>query len=254
MKTEAAIRAAAERNFVGSYVKLVEHVAGAELREFGAVTAFMTGVPIGIFNGCIAPSPPHPDELEAALDWVAEAGVPHCLWTPKDLAPELVPVADRRAMAASDWILPHMALTSRSEAPPAAPGVTVRQANDAGSLAEFRRVLVAGGVTAEIAARLFRASLLDDEDVRIVVAALDGRTAGTAMAIRTGDVAGVYAVETTTDARRRGVATAATWAAVATGQAWGCDPIVLQSSRMGYGVYEAMGFRTVARYAIFRAP
>lgn len=252
MTTEASIRAAAERNFVGAYAKLVEHVAGAELRTLGGVTAFTTGVPIGIFNGCIAPTP-DPGEIEAALDWVAESGVPHCLWTPEDLAPDVVPVAADRGMEASDWILPHMALPSGAQATRAAPGVTVRPADDAGALAEFRGVLVADGMASDMAARLFGPSLLDDEDVCLFVAALDGRTAGTAMAIRTGDVAGVYAVETTTDARRRGVATAATWAAVTAGRAWGCDPIVLQSSRMGYRVYEAIGFRTVARYAIFRA-
>ena len=32
---------------------------------------------------------------------------------------------------------------------------------------------------------------------------------------------------------------------------WGCETIVLQSSAMGYAVYEAMGFRTVVRYAIY---
>jgi len=253
MTTEAAIRAAAERNFVGAYAKLAEHVAGAELRTFGGVTAFTTGVPIGIFNGCIAMTSAETAALEAGLDWVAQAGVPHCLWMPEDLAPEIAPVAADRGMAASDWILPHMALSSRAQAPPAAPGVIVRPAHDAGALAEFRGVLVADGMASDMAARLFGASLLDDDDVRLFVAALDGRTAGTAMAIRTRDVAGVYAVETTTDARRRGVATAATWAAVTAGRAWGCDPIVLQSSRMGYRVYEAMGFRTVARHAIFRA-
>lgn len=253
MTTEASIRAAAERNFVGAYAKLVEHVAGAELRTFGAVTAFTTGVPIGIFNGCIARIPADPGEIAAALDWVAESGVPHCLWTPDVLAPAVAPVAADRGMEASDWILPHMALSSRAQAPPGAPGVSVRPADDPGALAEFRGVLVADGMASDMAARLFGPSLLDDEDVCLFVAALDGRTAGTAMAIRTGDVAGVYAVETTTDARRRGVATAATWAAVTAGRAWGCDPIVLQSSRMGYRVYEAIGFRTVARYAIFRA-
>ena len=71
------------------------------------------------------------------------------------------------------------------------------------------------------------------------------------MAVRTGDVAGVYAVGTLRDARRQGVGTAATWAAVAAGRALGSETIVLQSSAMGFPVYEAMGFWTVVRYAIF---
>ena len=62
----------------------------------------------------------------------------------------------------------------------------------------------------------------------------------------------MYAVGTLADARRRGVGTAATWAAVAAGRAWGCDKVVLQASEMGFPMYRAMGFRTVVRYAIFR--
>jgi GNAT superfamily N-acetyltransferase len=74
------------------------------------------------------------------------------------------------------------------------------------------------------------------------------------MAIRTGDVAGVYAVGTLERARHHGVGAAATWAAVSAGQAWGCNTIVLQSSEMGLPVYTAMGFRTVTRYAIYERP
>ncbi len=77
---------------------------------------------------------------------------------------------------------------------------------------------------------------------------------GTSLAIRTGEVAGVYAVGTLRDARRRGVGTAATWAAVAASRAWGCDKVVLQASEMGFPMYVDMGFRTVVRYAIFRPP
>ncbi len=54
------------------------------------------------------------------------------------------------------------------------------------------------------------------------------------------------------DARRRGVGTAATWAAVVAGRAWGRDTIVLQSSEIGFSLYRAMGFRTVVNWVTFR--
>lgn len=92
-----------------------------------------------------------------------------------------------------------------------------------------------------------------DPDVRPFTVRLEGRPAGASLAIRTGAVAGVYAVGTLEAARRRGVGTAATWAAVAAGRA-GCDMVMLQSSEMGYPMYEAMGFRTVGRYATFKPP
>ena len=52
-------------------------------------------------------------------------------------------------------------------------------------------------------------------------------------------------------ARRRGVGSAVTWAAIEAGRAWGYDTIVLQSSVMGLSMYSAMGFRTVAPYVVF---
>jgi len=70
--------------------------------------------------------------------------------------------------------------------------------------------------------------------------------------VTTGDVSGVYAVGTLASARRRGVNTAATWAAVAAGRAWGTDTIALQASEMGFSLYAAMGFRTVVPYASFK--
>ncbi len=98
---------------------------------------------------------------------------------------------------------------------------------------------------------MFSDSFAADPDVELVIAFSEERVAGTSLALRTGGVAGVYAVETLPEARRRGVGTAATWAAVAAGRAWGCDTIVLQASEMGFPMYQAMGFRTVVRYAVF---
>jgi GNAT superfamily N-acetyltransferase len=84
-------------------------------------------------------------------------------------------------------------------------------------------------------------SFATDPDVRVFTSRLDGRPVGTSIAIRTGDVAGVYGVGTIPSARRRGVGTAASWAAVAAGRAWNCDAIVLRATEMGLPSYEQMG-------------
>ena len=110
---------------------------------------------------------------------------------------------------------------------------------------------VEAGLPGEIAERLFPPSFASDPDVQLFVARLDGRPVGIAIAIRSAAAAGVYNVVTLPDARRRGVGTALTWAAVAAGIGWGRDTIVLQSTAMGLGLYTALGFRTVAPYATF---
>jgi GNAT superfamily N-acetyltransferase len=94
-------------------------------------------------------------------------------------------------------------------------------------------------------------SFTDDPEVRVFSARVDNQPAGVSIAIRTGDVSGVYGVETRPEFRRRGVGTALSWAAVTAGREWGCDTVVLQATAAGLPVYKRMGFRTVLRYVTF---
>jgi GNAT superfamily N-acetyltransferase len=243
---------AADKNFIGSYRKLVEHSPGAETRDFRGVFAFVTGLPVGIFNGCIVAWPAASADVTAALDWVAERDVPYRLWIHEELTTPLAQTVRERGVEQSAWLVPQMVLQQPPEPPASAPGVTVRSVSDGRSLDEFRQVSVEDGTSEYVARHLFSDAIAADPDVELVVASLDGRAVGTSLAIRTDDVAGVYAVATLADARRRGVGTAATWAAVAAGRVWGCATVVLQASEMGFPMYRAMGFRTVLRYAIFR--
>jgi ribosomal protein S18 acetylase RimI-like enzyme len=81
------------------------------------------------------------------------------------------------------------------------------------------------------------------------MASLDNEIVGTAMAVRTGDLAGIYSVGTLEHARGRGVGRAVTAAAIeAAAKGWGVKRIFLQSSQMGLSVYESLGFHTVASY------
>jgi GNAT superfamily N-acetyltransferase len=169
------------------------------------------------------------------------------------VAPSLSDVAIAQGLARDPWVLPGMVLCPPTEAPPDAPDVTVEPVTETG-LAAWLGVLTDGGLTQDLADRLFPPSFAADPDVRLFVALLNGRPVGTSIAIRTGDVSGVYGVGTLPGARRRGVGTAAAWAAVEAGRAWDCGAIVLQASEMGFSSYTKMGFRTVVRYATFGQP
>jgi GNAT superfamily N-acetyltransferase len=254
MTPDAALVAAADRNFVGSYRKLVDHCPTGEFREFGGVAAFTTRAPIATFNGCIVAGPAGDGDIAAALEWVASLDVSYRLWVRDELADQVRSVVLRRGMTESPWRDPHMVLDPIPDRPVMGPGLTTREVLDRRSLAEFRGVFMSDGLPADVATDLFPDSFAADPDVRLMVAYIDDRSAGTSIAIRTGDCCGVYAVSTLPGARRRGVGTAATWAAVAVGQAWGSRAIVLQSSEMGLPLYEALGFRTVARYRVFVPP
>ena len=81
-------------------------------------------------------------------------------------------------------------------------------------LDEFLAVSIEGGMSPEAARQLYPASFAADPDVQLFMGRLDGQAVGSAVAIRSEDVSGIYAVGTRPPARRRGVGTALTWAAV----------------------------------------
>ena len=227
--------AQAHRNYVGSYRKLAEHLPGGEVRESGSLVAFVTGLRMALFNGCVIIGPVPADAVRDALGWVNGHGLPLQVAIVEELLPGLEEVLGASGLLrTATW--PGMILDPVPPPPAPAPAVSVEPG-------------VRGGLL-----NYLPPSMLDDPEVAVFTALLEGRAAGTALAIRTGEVAGVYGVGTLPDARRRGVGTAATWAAIAAGRDWGCAPIVLQATEMGVPMYEGMGFRTVVRYAIFRAP
>ena len=254
MEADQALIAGATRAFIGSYRTLVRHVDGAAARDFGRVFAFTTGVPIPLFNCVIVNDPPAVLDVETALDWLGDTQLPHLLCVPEALRVSLAPIVERRGLREAAWLVPHMVLplpVSLGAVPAPAPGVAIRTVPDEAPTGAFRDAMAANGTPSLLAERLIPDSLLEDDEVRGFVAELDGRPVGTSLAIRTGEVTGVYAVGTAEAARRRGVGTAATWAAVETGRSWSSRAVVLQSSEMGFRLYEAMGFRTVARFAAF---
>ena len=253
MRTEPELVSAANQSFVGSYRKLVEHSPEGDIHERGAVFAFVTGLPISLFNGCVVTAEAASKELDAAVDWVSGRDLPYCVWIAGEFASALSHVPLAHGLERDPVPYPGMVLHPPPEPPAPSPGVTVVPVTATG-LDEYLGVSVESGLPSELGRRLFSPSFARDPDVQLFTGRLDGRPVGTSIAIRTGDVSGVYAVGTLKADRRRGVGTALTWAAVGAGRAWGCDTIVLQASEMGFSAYVAMGFRTVVPYATFILP
>lgn len=233
VKTEAELVEAAHRSSIGSFRKLAQHSAGGEFRTVGGVFAFVTGIPTALFNGCVVVERASAADLADALTWVRSRNAPFQVSMTDTLPLSLGGVAVDHGAELDPTPYPGMVLYPITEPPPPARGVSVVRAAEPG--------------LADYLPRSFTA----DRDVEVFTARLHGRPVGTSIAIRTGDVAGVYGVGTLPTARGRGVGSAATWAAVSAGQRWGCDIVVLQSSAMGLSMYTAMGFRTVVRYTTF---
>ncbi len=223
----------AHLNYIGSYRKLADHSAAGEILDSDSIFAFVSGLADPLFNGCVIVGATAEVALDDALEWVGRRTPSYQVAIVEEegepLKPFLHSIGLRHHMTLSGMILSPV-----PAAPPPGVGITI-----------------VDGLTGAMA-QAMPASMLADPEVRAFTAQLDGRPVGTSIAIRTGSVSGVYAVGTVPDARGRGVGTAASWAAVEAGRAWGCDPIVLQATEMGLPVYRRIGFREIVRYEIFR--
>ena len=80
---------------------------------------------------------------------------------------------------------------------------------------------------------------------------LDGEPVATATLFLGAGVAGAYFVFTAEEARRRGIGSAITLAALLEARDLGCAIGVLGSSEMGYSVYHGLGFEEVCRIGLY---
>lgn len=251
MKPKPELVDVANENFLASFRKVVEHSPGGEIRSHGGPLAFVSGLPLSLFNGCVVVEPATSRELDSTISWIEERDVPYRVWIAQELVTGLEAVPRAHGLDPAPLPYPGMVLHPLPDGVPPLPvGVDVVAVAGSG-LGEFLCVCDEGGLSRDLARRLFSESFAGDPEVELFVGRLQGRPVGTSIAIRSSQAAGVYNVGTLTAARRRGVGTALTWAAVEAGRAWGRDTIVLQSSEMGLPMYRSMGFRAVAPYITF---
>jgi ribosomal protein S18 acetylase RimI-like enzyme len=205
--------------------------------------------------------------IERVLAWFA--GRPFLWWvgeddTPADLGERL----DRRGVIFIDEV-PGMAidLAELADAGESPAGLTIEPVLDAAGMTAFHEVLVQG----------FPEDFADDVDEAAIAAAagrvaaetryrepdglatrwigrVDGRAVATTRLNTAAGVAGIYAVITATDARRRGYGEAITRHVLGTARDAGYRIATLQASAAGRGVYERIGFRALTRFRLHESP
>jgi GNAT superfamily N-acetyltransferase len=247
------LRVLANEHWRWFYRGLVESLGG-EWRRFGNVDAFSTPHLAAAFaNGVLAIEPASGADVVQATRWAQAPGVPFRVRVDTALGAELLEAAASTGLEREDWTMPGMVLMPVPAAPQPPPGVTAELVVEA-NFADFIQATVDCGMPREVAERSFDLGATGNGDVDFFLGRLEGRPAATATLVNTGDVAGIYAVTTVEQARRRGLGAAVTWAAVSRAHEWGARAVVLQSSPMGLHIYEAIGFKKVVEYAVFVPP
>jgi GNAT superfamily N-acetyltransferase len=80
---------------------------------------------------------------------------------------------------------------------------------------------------------------------------LDGKPVAVSSLVMAADLAGIYAVATLPEARKRGIGSAMTLHAMAEGKVRGAKTAVLQATEPGKPIYEEIGFTTIYEYELY---
>lgn len=219
-------------------------------RYEGGVHTLVTGVPVATLNGVwVVEEDVAADVVDAGLASVARSGVPFSLevrpgW--RDGAAAIA--ADREMTPAGD--IPMMAAVAIAEAT-VVDRLLIRELD--GSEAALHCALAgpAFGAPRELLAELITSDVLGHEAVRGYVGEVAGEPVVTAMSVMLGDGVGIFNVATPEPHRRRGYGAAITARAALHGMTHGAKWAWLQSSEVGYGVYERLGFITLERWPLW---
>ncbi len=208
-----------------------------------------TGFDSDFFNNGVVLDP-EPD-LAGAVAFFGD--LPFSIWCRDGLDPEI----DGAVLGAGLSIgagPPLLVLDTVDEIPEPPDGVGISEVGAVDLAETVTASAIGNGMPPHYAAVFANDALLDDPDVAIVLARIDGEAVATAMTVMTADAIGIYAVSTLPEHRGKGLGAAVTWAAVAAGRERGGTWSLLQSSAMGLPVYERMGYRVVGDYRFIRHP
>ncbi len=190
--------------------------------------------------------------LSGARDHADRCGVPVVLWIRAHHDADLDSAARSAGLAPVGGARPLAGMIAREPLsfPPGREEGIVKPAHDARVFAEIVAAAYAQrGVTPEAArALLGNPRLLNAEHTRALEAVVDGEPVASALVCVEAPVAVLSWIGTIPTARRRGVATLITEAAMRTAVECGAGIIALQASAEGEPLYQQLGFQEVTRY------
>ncbi|RAQ95763.1 GNAT family N-acetyltransferase [Thermogemmatispora tikiterensis] len=252
--------AAMEANLFEAYAHL-GRALGGEFHQRDGLLFFFSGRPVFFGNGVIRCqlAEQEADEQIAALCAEARRRQVPLTWL---LAPSSRPGDLEQRLQAQgcrlDEEVPGMAIDLGQPVPSAAPPVpedlVVEEVGEARAMETWLQVLCDGfGFPEPIRAVFFdlyqRYGFLPGQQVRYLLGFWHGEPVGTALLTFGGDLAGLYGVATLPQARRRGVGTAMTLAAMRTAEQLGYRRATLQATPMGLNVYRRLGWQ---EYCLFK--
>jgi GNAT superfamily N-acetyltransferase len=213
-----------------------------------------TAIPHPWFNGVLSAQPPGGDADQAVQDTLAyfqSHAVGSFTWW---LEPQLEPAAWSPHLLPRGFVYndstPGMAIDLAALPPPARSPLTIQPVEDPPALAVWTRTFTQGyGIPAAMAPDFLALikSLGTALPFRNYLGLLDDQPVAASTLFVGAGVAGIYNVATLPGARGQGIGSAMTLIPLYEARQLGYRAGVLQSSEMGYSVYQRLGFRKLCQ-------
>lgn len=242
-----------------AYFYDLRHAANATVRESADGFRWLTGIPIPWFNGLLSirePSGNVAQLIEETLAFFRSNRIAGFTWW---LAPHLQPDAWAEQLLPRgfqyDDHTPGMAVHLDALPPLAPHPLITRQVTDRQALAEWARILTRGFEMPENLAPQI-CELFDVPETAVparhYLGFLDDRPVATASLLLAAGVAGIYNVATVAEARHQGIGSVMTLIPLLAAREMGYHTGILQSSEMGYAVYQRLGFKKLTQVDYFQ--
>ena len=230
---------------------------GAFLRRQGDAAILVSGVPFATMNGVlIMRTTASAREIGDLLDDPALQSIVHSVQMRPNCPPEVADLVAGRGMHEEETI-PLMALATPSGMLETAAGLdsmTIRTLDPAEARLHGAMAADAFGVPVEVFDTFAKPQVLGEPGVRTYVGSVAGVDVTTALSVRGGDYVGIFDVATPSAHRGHGYGSAITARATLDGFASGASFAFLQSSELGFGAYERLGFRTLEEWPVWVSP
>lgn len=233
-----------------------------EARGYPGITVCCADVNFSMFNSSVLTAPVEnlsqlDERIKAAASYYSGRGLSWSCWLCREWVQPSVRGKVSEVMSRNGLHLvvdlPGMEAGRLAAASRRLPELVIRRVGDNPTRADFNHIMAATfGIPFSISRDVYESPTTWQGFLTGWVGYLDREPVATAASLVAGGVAGVYAVATMPQHRRKGYAEVVMRHALAQARvASGIEHTVLQSSDQGYRLYEKMGYRTVTRYAVF---
>ena len=255
-----ALTVAIEANMF-PWLPLFGSLPGAQYIDTGELKRSITRVPIGLFNSIMDARMPEEkvdSTIQEIIDDARARRIPLRWWTgpltrPTNLAEHL-----KRFGFVRDDYAPGMAveLAKLNESLPMPQGLSIRLCKDEASKRLWSQVMGEGNEIPAAAAFVEDAwsdllIRLDTQNVQPYLAWWNDKPVATCLLFLGAGVAGIYAVATVPEARRKGIGAWVTLYPLLQAREMGYRAGVLASSDMGFRVYRSLGFEEYCKISSY---